>query len=195
MAKQSQRKILVLASLVGVLTLTSALLLALSPPPLDGRSSLDNLWASDGDSRLIDAVFQTKVPSQSDRWKYIYIHQSGGANEPGGVVRDHFVIGNGNGAADGQIQMTQRWNNQLSAMAPAGAASIDPNCISICVVGDFGRMDPTASQTRRLTELVCALQGQLGIGGDNVFMLDAANGSAGVGQRFEAGKLREQFLP
>ncbi|MGA2229558.1 MAG: peptidoglycan recognition family protein [Tepidisphaeraceae bacterium] len=198
--KKSQRKIVVLASLVGVLTLTSALLLALSPPPISGESAINNLWAVDASDAtgpgLADAVFTTHVPAREGHWKYIYVHQS---NTPSGtagqLAREHFLIGNGAGFADGQIQIGQRWNNQTAAATPPGVQSIDPDCITICLIGDFDTTVPTTAQIRRVTQLITTLQGQLGIGADKVYLMDDAPGAAGVGRHFPLATIRQQILP
>jgi len=198
--KQSRRRVVVFTSLIGVLTFTSALLLALAPAPLtpDAASSLFAVDAPDS----MDAIFQTEVAPASGRWKYIYIHHSrspGGnaitlGQETGGL-NDHFVIGNGDGALDGEIQVGQRWNRQLSANPPAGATSIDPACISICVIGDFDRTVPTPMQIRRLAQLVGALQGRFHISGSKVLVFNQANSPAGSGKYFPMTGLREQLLP
>jgi hypothetical protein len=201
--KQSQRKIVVLASLAGLLTLTSALLLALSPPPISGESAINNLWAADAADGnapgLADALFSTRVPAQEGHWKFIYVHESNTpAGSAGQLAHDHFLIGNGAGFADGQIQIGQRWNNQTAAVAPAGVQSIDPDCISICVVGNFDATAPTTAQVRRLSQLIATLQGQLGIGADKVYLPDDASGAraaAGVGKNFPVATVRQQILP
>jgi hypothetical protein len=203
MRKNPQRKVIVLASLMGVLTLTSALLLALAPPPLSGEASYDNLWAADNsgggmNTDLTSAIFATHVPARQGKWKYIYVHESGRTSTAAGAAvgaGDHFLIAAGKDRPDGQIVMTQRWNNQTSAAAPAGVQTIDPDCISICVRGDFDAVGPTATQVRRVTELVSTLQSQFGIGGDKVFLLDTATGPAGVGRHFPAASLRQQIFP
>lgn len=187
-------------SLIGVLTFTSALLLALAPAPLtpDAASSL---FAVDAPNSM-DAIFQTEVLSPPGRWKYVYIHHSrtpGGnaitlGQQTGGLT-DHFVIGNGDGALDGEIQVGQRWNRQLSANPPHGATGIDPNCISICVIGDFDRTVPTPMQIRRLAQLVGTLQGRYHIGGDKVMVMNHPNAPAGSGKYFPLTALREQLLP
>ena len=187
-------------SLIGVLTFTSALLLALAPAPLtpDAASSL---FAVDAPNSM-DAIFQTEVASPGSRWKFIYIHHSrtpGGnaitlGQQTGGLT-DHFVIGNGDGALDGEIQVGQRWNRQLSANPPHGATGIDPNCISICVIGDFDRTVPTPMQIRRLAQLVGTLQGRYHIGGDKVMVFNQPNTPAGSGKYFPLTALREQLLP
>src|SRR5690349_16376146 len=72
--KKSRRKLIVFSTLLAVLSLTSALLMALAPAPLvpDAATSL---FAVD-EPRSMDAIFQTKVPVPGNRWKYIYIHHS-----------------------------------------------------------------------------------------------------------------------
>jgi hypothetical protein len=171
-------------------------LLALAPPPLSGEGSLENLWATDNAAggELADAIFRTHVAMKAGAWKYIYIHDSGAKVRGTIGAGDHFVVADGLSRPDGQIVMTQRWNGQTAAM-PAGVQSIDPDCISICVCGDFDAARPTAAQMRRLTELVSTLQGQLGIGGDKIYMLSDAGPGAGIGRQFPVSKLREQILP
>jgi len=198
--KHSRRRFIVFTSLIAVLTFTSALLLALAPAPLtpDAASSL---FAVDAPSSM-DAIFNTEVASPTSRWKYVYIHHSrtpGGnaitlGQQTGGLT-DHFVIGNGDGALDGEIQVGQRWNRQLSANPPAGATGIDPTCISICVIGDFDRTVPTPLQIRRLAQLVGTLQGRYHIGGDKVMVFNQPNTPASSGKYFPLTALREQLMP
>jgi len=185
--------------LVGVLTLTSALLLAISPPSLLPESS-SSLSAIERD-QLTDAVFRTEAVSQPGRWQYIYVHQSHAAAGDArsmitsdGNLPDHFVIGNGNGATDGELLISQRWNHQQAA-APAGVDKIDPACISICVIGDLDRASPTTAQMSRLAQLVNALQGQLRIGGEHLVLLNQPGSASGIGQNFPTDAFREQILP
>ena len=108
---------------------------------------------------------------------------------------DHFVIGNGDGCDDGEIQIGQRWNQQLSALPPAGASKIDDACISICMVGDFDQTVPTQTQIRRITQLVSALQGQLHIPQESVLLVDNPKSPAGIGRYFPKLAFRSQLLP
>lgn len=198
--KQPQRKAVVFSTLVGVLTLTSALLLALSPAPLRPHAA-SNLYAAEAPGAL-DVIFDTQTPTQIGRWRYIFVRHSlspsGSAftlSQPGTGLGDHFVIGNGNGAIDGEIQMGQRWNEQVSAAPPPGATEIDPACISICLVGDFDQTVPTPTQLRRLGQLVATLQGRFQIGADQVLLMDLPGSSSGIGKYFPATAFREQLLP
>jgi hypothetical protein len=195
-----QRNFVVFSALIGALALTTALLLALAPAPL-APGAASSLFAMDTPDSL-EAIFNTKVPPQTGRWDYIYIHHSAtpggdaltlGQSTPGGVG-DHFIIGNGDGCADGEVQIAQRWNNQQSALPPAGASTIDPHCISICLVGDFDHTVPTPVQMRRLTQLVNTLQTRFHVPGDHVLMATQPASPAGIGRYFPITALRGQLL-
>ena len=108
---------------------------------------------------------------------------------------DHFVIGNGHGCQDGEIQIGPRWNHQQPAAAPPGVDHIEPTCISICIVGDFDHSMPTPIQFRRLTELVMTLQSQFRIGADKVILLSDTPTPSSVGRYFPVTAFREQILP
>ncbi len=180
--------------------MTSVLLMVVSPPPL-AQDAANSLFAIDKPDSL-DAVFATRVPLRGDKWKYIYLHHSrtpaGNALSLGqglGGLGDHFVIGNGDGCIDGEIQIGQRWNNQQTAAPPAGASQIDRSCISVCLVGDFDRSVPSPVQIRRATQLVSTLQSRLGISADRVVLVDQPASAASIGRYFPATAFRERLLP
>jgi len=194
--KAPNRKVVVFVSLMATLALTSVLLLMLAPAPLTPDVAT-SLFAVDLPASL-DPIFDSHSPTASQRWKYIYIHQS---RTPTGSAAtlpqsDHFVIGNGEGTLDGEIQITRLWIGQDSILTPpAGVGQIDPACISICLIGDFDKNRPTATQQHRLTQLVCALQERLRIPASQVWLLDQPGSPAGVGRRFPTAVFRNQILP
>jgi hypothetical protein len=197
--KKSNRRVIVFSTLVAVLTLTSALLLALAPAPLTPDAA-NTLLAIDGPDNM-EAIFHTASPVQPGRWKYIYVHHSRTMNgnamtlsQGANGLPDHFVIGNGDGAADGQVQVGQRWDEQASA-APPAAGRIDPACISICVIGDFDHAVPTPNQIRRLTSLVNALQSRFDIPRGQVLTISDANSVASTGRYFPVTAFKDQLLP
>src|SRR5262249_29188595 len=153
--------------------------------------------------RSMDVIFQTKNALAANRWKYIYIHHtsttSGNAitlGQPTGGMGDHFLIGNGDGLMDGEIQISQRWNQQLVALPPQGANKIGSACISIALVGDFDHMVPPPTQLRRLGQLVSTLQGELHVDRDSVLLIENnAASSAGIGRYFPRTAFRGQLLP
>ena len=197
---RSNRKIVVLTSLVAMLTLASALLLFLAPPPL-AAEGFNSLSAADRGS-FLDGIFKTSITPRAERWKFIFIHHSATANGdvrslvlPGKGLCDHFLIGNGKGAEDGAIQMSPRWNTQQAPAAPRGVDSIQPDCISICLVGDFDRSMPTPTQLRSLAQLVTTLQTQFRIGADKVILLSDTTSPSGIGRYFPVTAFRDQILP
>lgn len=197
--KKAHRRFIVFTSLIAVLTLTSALLLALAPAPLSPDAS-SSLFAIDAPQSM-DVIFQTKTRCETNRWKYIYIRHSRTASGSAltitnarSIPADHFVIGNGDGAVDGEIQIGQRWDTQSSAQAPAGA-SIDPACISICLIGDFDQTRPTPTQLHRLVQLVNTLQARFHVPAQNIVLVNQAKSPAGIGKYFPQSALREQLLP
>ncbi len=198
--KTTQRRFFVFVSLVAFVSATAALLLALAPQPLapDLPQTLAAVESPDG----MEQIFQTDAPVNRAGWKYIYIRHSktpsgdavsltGGRGDPG----DHFVICNGKGAADGEIQLTPRWLAQLSALPPAGAESIDPACISICLIGDHDRTQPTPIQLRRLSRLVTTLQSQLRLPARNVIVQTTPGSPATAGGKFPVADFRSRILP
>jgi len=73
----------------------------------------------------------------------------------------HFVIGNGDGMADGAIEPTFRWRTQIQG-AHAGSSDKDYNerGIGICLVGNFEKTPPTPAQKRSIKLLVQTLRNE-----------------------------------
>jgi hypothetical protein len=189
----------VFVSLVGALTLTSALLLALAPESLRPDAAQKSLFAT-SEPQSFEVLFDTAAPIRSGRWKYVFIHHSRTASgdavslaeTPNGIP-DHFVIGNGDGCQDGEIQITQRWTQQDVPGDIPGLPRTQPNFISICLVGDFDTMHPTAAQRQRLAALVGALQHKLDIPAENVVLMGRGVGIAGIGRNFPLAAFRAQL--
>ncbi len=186
----NRRPLVVFVTLVVFLTGTSALLLALSRPPL----TPDMLYAVEAQSG-IQSIFQTQTPPSPNQWRYIYVHHSrtpdGNSQtlaQAGNGLADHFVITNGEGGLDGQIEVSQRWHQQQAGLY------INENCISICLIGDFDRALPTNAQVQHLTRLVTALQTRLHIPAQNVIVRDDPNSPAGIGQYFPTTAFRSHLM-
>ena len=72
----------------------------------------------------------------------------------------HFVIGNGNGASDGVVEVGARWlNGTRGAGVKDGERS--PR-IEICLIGDFHDHGPTKAQLEALRELLAKFESRLG---------------------------------
>lgn len=79
----------------------------------------------------------------------------------------HFVIGNGNGMADGAVEPTFRWREQLHG-AHAGSSDYNSHGIGIVLVGDFEESRPTRAQLAAVKQLVGSLKATFGITSNNV---------------------------
>lgn len=119
----------------------------------------------------LDAAAKPRV------WPGIVIHhsatQSGSVESIDAYHRDvrgwdgigyHFVIGNGEGMADGQVVPTFRWAEQRNGAHCVG----HNNRIGICLIGDFTKGEPTARQKESLRRLTRALQEWCGPGSEVV---------------------------
>jgi hypothetical protein len=131
----------------------------------DLRPFLDNATAS-----------ELAFPARADRpWKYIVLHHSAHAE---GSYEDidrehrkllgyegcgyHFVIGNGTGSGDGEIQVAQRWINQKNGVHCRNAKNpdVDEYGIGICLIGDFEQNQPTPRQIAATRALISYLSGR-----------------------------------
>jgi len=115
-------------------------------------------------------------------WKYIVVHHS--ATQAGSVkafhrfhskqgyggIAYHFVIGNGNGMKDGEVQGTFRWKQQISG-THVSVNSWEHNVfgIGICLVGNLEKSPPTKSQMDALKKLIAKLQKSHSIQSKNIF--------------------------
>ncbi len=79
----------------------------------------------------------------------------------------HFVIGNGNGMSDGEVEPTFRWREQLHG-AHAGVARYNQQGIGIVLVGNFEEVPPTSAQLAAVKRLVATLKEAYGISAENV---------------------------
>lgn len=79
----------------------------------------------------------------------------------------HFVIGNGDGMGDGEIEPTFRWREQLHG-AHAGVDEYNQHGIGIVLVGNFEEGPPSAAQLAAVKRLVGALRAEYGIPADRV---------------------------
>ncbi len=130
-------------------------------------------------------------------WKYVVIHHSasdsGNAasigkyhkNERGWVngLGYHFLIGNGNGARDGQIEVGNRWDSQIDG-AHAGNDKYNKHGVGICLIGNFENDYPTSSQISSLTYLIDYLQKRCNIPRNQVIMHRTFRKTACPGRHF-----------
>lgn len=150
---------------------------ALTKPPLAER------LAQGARSSSITTVSNRRMASSHDEWKpdvparewnFIILHHSGApvgdvdsieadhrqrrdsTGRPWMGIGYHFVIGNGRGLADGEIEPTFRWRGQLHG-AHAGDRRYNQEGIGICLIGDFNLAPPTPQQIDSLIRLIHSL--------------------------------------
>ncbi len=153
---------------------------------------------------------QPDIVKQLDRysvreWKYVVIHHS--ATESGSAaefdknhreVRHwnglgyHFVIGNGHGSGDGQIEIGDRWIKQIDG-AHAKAREYNHFGVGICLVGNFNNTSPTANQMASLTTLVAYLQGRCRIPSEKIILHKSVRETDCPGRNFPYYKLLAQI--
>ncbi len=128
-------------------------------------------------------VTATRVIQHQERWDHIEVHYSGtragninslaeinGLTDPVTGQLDpkqlncHFVICNGLGGIDGQIQATERWLTQQSVQA----SSTLNQTIIVCIIADGRQVRATDSQVKRLEGLLETLTRQFDIPRDRI---------------------------
>jgi hypothetical protein len=115
------------------------------------------------------------APVRRGRWKYIIVHNSG-TREGNARIFDiyhrrvrhmvnglayHFVIGDGHGSGDGEIEIGHRWTAQLNG-GHVASDYLNDISLGICLVGDFNRDLPTKAQIGALEELISYLRDRVG---------------------------------
>lgn len=112
----------------------------------------------------------------SKRWQCIVVHHSGTSagcasdfhqahlNRGWDELGYHFVIGNGTGSSDGQIEVGSRWYKQKhGAHCKTAGNWHNEHGIGICMVGNFEQGRPSARQLASLDKLVKFLMAKTGI--------------------------------
>jgi N-acetyl-anhydromuramyl-L-alanine amidase AmpD len=160
---------------------------SLSPSDWDPDSALADQTASTGSKRVRRTSLSERLkpfldesstneliyPNKADRpWRYIVLHHSaadrGNYDQIDAEHRKilgidgcgyHFVIGNGNGSGDGQIEVAQRWTNQKQGVHCRNARThdVDEYGIGICLVGDLDKQAPTPRQIAAAKALIAHL--------------------------------------
>ncbi|HEY8239822.1 MAG TPA: LysM peptidoglycan-binding domain-containing protein [Kiritimatiellia bacterium] len=108
-----------------------------------------------------------KIKVVRGKWRFIVVHHSGSTK---GTMRGmdeyhrrkrhmenglayHFVIGNGQGIPDGQVEIGDRWKRQIRG-GHLASEKLNEKSIGICLVGNFNKTRPTAKQMASLNALI-----------------------------------------
>jgi hypothetical protein len=124
------------------------------------------------------------APPKADRpWKYVVLHHSATATGSYGEIDQehrkrlgwdgcgyHFVIGNGTGSPDGQIEVSRRWSEQKHGIHCRNGKNPDVSeyGIGICLVGNLDDTPPTPRQIAAAQTLVAFLGARYKIPADHI---------------------------
>lgn len=153
------RNIAVLFSLIASMTIGALVLMALDHNgPSAGAYSLSSYLRLDS----VDEVVRNTVRTEAAQWsriEVVYSKTSGGNVDElslltgladGGPAEFHFVVCNGQGANDGEIQAARFWQQQQLCGDKAGT-------IRVCVISDDKSRAVTDSQLQRTEALAESL--------------------------------------
>ncbi len=153
------RVVKVLAALLVSMTVGAFALMALgNNPPSAGPFCLSAYYRLTS----VDQAVRSKACQSPHRWDSIEIFfsgtQGGSLQHPGGAVdkTSHFLICNGLGGGDGEIETTENWQRQWSIRPDRTWQGTD-RTIRICLIGDGVKTLPTDCQLKRLEMLLEAL--------------------------------------
>ena len=187
-----QRVMIVLASLVGTLTISSLLLLVMDSSPIGATPAPAFAPTSD---RIHDMV-TPKAALQTAPWPFIIIYESGDLEASAASLAEvrakgvgtkpvsvrppanfHFfvnAVSSKQGALDGELEVGSAWQRQEIGTPFAGWPDSSyykyphPDAVGICLAGDLAQRPYSEAQVRTLVQLVQDLQGRFGIENDHV---------------------------
>jgi hypothetical protein len=161
----------VLAALLVSMTLGAVVLMVLgNNPPSAGPFCLSSYYRLDP----VEQAISSQAAQSHYRWNCIEIYYS---NTAAGNIEQlaslsglsssedinyHFVICNGLGGDDGQIQPTEKWQRQWSVL-PEQTWYGSSQTIRICVIADDKTVRPTNLQIKRVESLVETLSRKFNI--------------------------------
>jgi hypothetical protein len=171
------RVVKVLAALLVSMTAGAIVLMTLgNDPPSAGPFCLSSYYRLDP----VEKAISSRACQSPDRWSCIEIYFSGttGGNveqlpAPGGSadpadLNCHFVICNGHGGGDGQIQPTEKWQQQQS-ITPSQDWYGSSQTIRVCIVADGKAAYPTDCQMKRLEALIESLYRRFSIQPERIY--------------------------
>jgi len=152
----------VLVALLVSMTTGAIVLMALgNNPPSEGPFCLSSYYHLDP----VEKAILSRACQSPNRWSYIEIYYSGtkagnieqlaSLNGLAGAedLNCHFVVCNGLGGSDGQIQSTEKWQRQWS-IAPSRTWYGSGQTIRICAIADGKFAGLTDCQIKRIEILI-----------------------------------------
>ncbi|MHC4309147.1 MAG: hypothetical protein ACYSSN_04315 [Planctomycetota bacterium] len=169
----------VLAALLVSMTVGAVVLMALgNNPPSAGVFSLSTYYLKNLDS--VEEAVRSRTYQSHGRWDRIEVYYSG--TKAGNIeqlaslsglassedINCHFVLCNGLGGNDGQIQSTEKWQRQWSII-PGRTWYGSGQTIRICVIADGKSAHPTDFQGQMTQVLIEELRRRFDIQPESVY--------------------------
>lgn len=203
-----RRSMIVLLSLIGAMTLASALLLVLEPGPMSPRMSVISLRVHTSPGRTEHDLFDTTPAPDRARWSGIVICESGSLYESAHRLADahtraglgglayQFVVDTPGADGEGLIQAGLRWRRQLPGAYATGPHRdwYNQHAIGVCLIADSRARRPSDRQMQDLVELVRRLQRHFGIEPHLVRLQAEIDPALEPGTHFPVGWFRERLL-
>ncbi len=173
----SSRIAKVLVVLLVSMTTGAVVLMALgNHPPSAGPFCLSTYYRLDPVQEAISSLVTQSV----SRWECVEVYYSG--TKAGNIdqlaslsglassddINCHFVVCNGLGGNDGQIQASEKWQEQWSVI-PDHTWYGSSSTIRICLVADGKGVRPTNSQIKRAEALVEALSMKFNVPASQIY--------------------------
>ncbi len=130
-----------------------------STVPVSLVSMTETSWTTRVPARDWDSIVIHHTATETGTVESIHqVHQQriDAAGNPWRGIGYHFVIGNGQGMVDGEVESTFRWREQLEG-AHAGVSRYNQQGVGICLVGNFDLHPPTEAQVASLRQLIAWL--------------------------------------
>lgn len=175
----------------------------LTPPPPDSYSppsnqpidpiTVNNPWKPDAELRKWDYIVLHHTASDAGTVESIHEEHLKRKDKNGNAwlgIGYHFVIGNGKGMTDGDIEPTFRWRQQLQG-AHAGVADYNQHGIGVVLIGNFDRSPPSEAQLVAAKRLVSTLKREYGIATSNVIGHGDVKATQCPGKFFPLDKIRD----
>lgn len=146
--------------------------------------------------------------SQAREWKYIVLHHTAvnsgdvdsihqahlknkdKSGKPWLGIGYHFVVGNGQGMNDGEVEPTFRWKQQLPG-AHAGVADYNQRGIGVVLVGNFEERPPTTMQLKAVKQLIGLLTKEYSIPASGIIGHGDVKATECPGKMFPMQEVRE----
>jgi N-acetyl-anhydromuramyl-L-alanine amidase AmpD len=160
-----------------------------SPPPVTS----DNPWKPGVAERKWTSIVIHHTASNRGSVESIHaahLRRKDGSGRPWRGIGYHFVIGNGNGMPDGEVEATFRWRAQIHG-AHAGNKEHNEHGIGIALIGNFEQNRPTAAQLAAVKRLVAVLKQSYGIASKDVLGHNSVKATACPGKFFPLAQVSE----